>query len=184
IPFYCQVVYVDKNGRDGSVASSFYRELIDGSEIEVTNLNQDESVRLKVYENPADLSKFVASPTVKSCSKGQTNLDVRSLKIPSSATPMTFTIKFPCKNVDEKALPESVVAQFRESGTATWQNLVTLNRKDIKKDLLQGATYKVAYGKRYDLRVKVLGFNFEQSNLLLDKNDWLVPIRGKEFCKK
>ncbi len=182
-PFYCQVLYVNRDGLVKAVAASFYRTLIDDSEISVTNLDQDGSVILRVYENPANLTKFITSPVVKAC-KGETKIDVRSLKIPATAQAMTFTIQFPCQNVNEKILPERVVAQFRPAGTSGWQDLVTLDRKDIKKDLLRGTTYKATRGQRYDLRVKVLGFNFEQPNQLIDKNDWLVKIRGKEFCKK
>lgn len=184
VPFYCQAVYVDKNGRDLSVASSFYASLVDNTDIVVNNLNQNQSVRLKVYENPNDLTKFVASQTVESCGKDKANLDVRSFKIPAKATSVNFTIQFPCKNVDEKKLPEQVTAQFRPTGTSTWQDLITMGRKDIKGNLLQGKTYKVTPNKRYDLRVKVLGYNLEQPNFLVDQNTWLIKIKTDEFCKK
>lgn len=183
MPFYCQVLYVNKNGLIKAVAASFYETLIDKSEIRVTNLDQDGSVILRVYEDPANLSKFITSPVARSC-EDKVKLDVRALKIPATAQAMAFTIQFPCQNVNDKILPERVVAQFRPAGTSGWQDLVTLDRKDIKKDLLRGTTYKATKGKRYDLRVKVLGFNFEQPNQLIDKNDWVVKIKGKEFCKK
>ena len=183
MPFLCQVVYVDKNGKDLSVANSFYRELNNGSEIELSNLNRNQFVRLKVFENPADMSKFIASPTVKSCGNGKVTIDVRALKGPANPSATTFTVQFPC-TVDGKKLPEEVTAQYRETGTSAWKNLITLERKDVKGDRLQGSTRKVTQGKRYDLRIKVLSFSFEQPNQLIDKKDWVIPYRGKNFCKK
>lgn len=178
-----QAMYVGRNGKDSAVAKSVYQDVQNGSELEFEGLAFNKTVRLRLYENDQDLSKFVSSGTFSSCGKGSAEFDLRTYKMSVPATLITFQVAFPCSDVDQRKLPASVPVEFRQTGTTTWLPLKTLTSKDIKKNTLQTTSYRLVKGKTYDVRLAVYGTYLSQNATLLNKDTWEVPVKTTLFCK-
>ncbi|WP_266364996.1 hypothetical protein [Tellurirhabdus rosea] len=179
--FLCRLSYVGKNGKDSAVAAVLYQTLNNDEELRVKDLLINTSVRMKVYENPLDEKSAVESEVISACGGKPGTVDVRSFK--RNGDLMAFVVEFPCSNVNDKKLPESVTAQYREVGTKEWKNLVTLYRKDINGGRMKGISYLLSKNQRYDFRVKLLTYTFEQPDYLLDKELYIIKINTQEFCK-
>jgi len=181
--FRTQVHYVDRNGQDSSLVQSQLRTLNNDEEIVVNNLPAGKRIRLKAFEEGPNAPGFVASEVVTTCTGKKGTLDVRSFTIPASVTRVSFVIDFPCSNVDAGKLPETVTTQYRPAGTTEWQDLVTLAKKDLRGGKLKGVTYRLAKGKPYDLRLKLLTYEVLQTNYTLESDEYIIPVKIRDFCK-
>lgn len=178
-----EAMYVGRNGNDSAVAGSAYQDLINGDQLTFSKLAYDKPVRLRLYENEQDKTKFVSSGTFASCGQGGAEFDLRSFKLSTTPTPVTFQVKFPCADVEPKKVPATVAVEFRPVGTSQWLPLLTLKREDVKKNLLVASTYRVVKGKAYDVRMNVFFLPLSQNNTLVSKDVLEVPVNTSIFCK-
>lgn len=178
-----EAMYVGRNGNDSAVAGSAYQDLINGDQLSFSKLAYDKPVRLRLYENEQDKTKFVSSGTFTSCGQGGAEFDLRSFKLSTTPTPVTFQVKFPCADVEPKKLPATVAVEFRPVGTSQWLPLLTLKRDDVKKNLLVASTYRVVKGRAYDVRMNVFFLPLSQNNTLVSKDVLEVPVNTSIFCK-
>ncbi|MBO0939174.1 hypothetical protein J2I47_21645 [Fibrella sp. HMF5335] len=178
-----EAMYVGRNGKDSTLAASVYQDLINGDEVTFADLAYNKPVRVRFYENEQDKTKFISSGIFSSCGQGGADFDFKSFKPAVTASPVTFQVKFPCTDVDNKKLPATVAVEFRQTGTSQWLPLTTLNRNDVKKNLLETSTYRVIKGKSYDVRMLVFSSLLTQNATLLNKDVWEVPVKSTNFCK-
>ena len=178
-----EAMYVGRNGKDSTVAASVYQDLINGEELAFADLAYNKSVRVRFYENEQDKTKYLSSSVFSSCGQGGADFDFKSFKPAVAATPVTFQVTFPCSDVDNKKLPDVVTVEFRQTGSSQWFPLTTLDRNQVKKNLLETTTYRVVKGKTYDVRLNVFGLLLTQNATLLSKDVWQVPVKTSIFCK-
>jgi len=179
-PYRVEAFYMD--GERPESVGNFYYKLQNGATFSLQNiLLKDRPVKLKIYDRNSQA--VVESPVVSSCANQTVPLDVRAFRVPTSETPIAVKIQFPCSSLQLDKLPDQVTTYFRESGTSNWHPLLTFTKADIVKGSLQRITYHVTKMKRYDFRVSVMGYDFEQSNVLIDQNEWVIKIKTKEFCQ-
>jgi hypothetical protein len=178
-----EAMYVGRNGKDSTVAMSLYQDLINGEDLVFSDLAYNKSVRVRFYENELDKTKYTSSSVFSSCGQGGADFDFKAFKPAVAATPITFQVTFPCSDVDNKKLPDLVPVEFKQTGSSQWLPLTTLDRNQVKKNLLETTTYRVLKGKTYDVRLNVFGLMLTQNATLLDKDVWGVPVKTNIFCK-
>lgn len=162
VPYLVRVVYVDAQGKEQGLATSFTRSLNNGDELPLTNLIKDRQVRVKIYSNPNDLSKnFIESKTLNTCSANGRQGEPSTMDLDLARLlrnlPVILLVEFTgCRRVDTDRLPAQVTAQYRVSGSgAPYQTLATFERRDVKGNQLIATTRQLRRGERYDFRMTV-----------------------------